>query len=72
MDARSLARLYAVLATGGEVDGVRLAVGGLDRRVEHAPSRQNDRYDGRDFRIALGYIKASSWYRDGTDRRHVR
>lgn len=65
MDARSLAKLYALLANGGEIEGVRL----LSREsiVDWSTVRvaQNDRYDGRDFRIALGYISSSSWYRMG-------
>ena len=65
MDARSLARLYALLANGGEVDGVRLLSAESIAEWGRVRVEQNDRYDGRDFRIALGYIGSSSWYRMG-------
>jgi CubicO group peptidase (beta-lactamase class C family) len=69
MDARSLARLYAVLANGGEVDGVKLL---SPESIEDWSTIRVDRrdlYDGRDFRIALGYISSSSWYRMGPGAR---
>lgn len=64
-DARSLARLYALLANGGELDGVRLVSESSVAEWSRLRVDQNDRYDGRDFRIALGYIKTSSWYAMG-------
>jgi CubicO group peptidase (beta-lactamase class C family) len=65
MDARSLARLYALLANGGELDGVRLVSEASVAEWGSLQVDQKDRYDGRDFRIALGFIKSSSWYRMG-------
>jgi len=65
MDARSLARLYAVLANGGELDGVSLLSPRSIGEWSAIRVDQKDLYDGRDFRIALGYIGSSSWYRMG-------
>ncbi len=65
MDARSLAKLYALLANGGEIDGVRLVSPASISEWSRVRVEQNDLYDGRDFRIALGYISSSSWYRMG-------
>jgi CubicO group peptidase (beta-lactamase class C family) len=65
MDARSLARLYALLANGGELDGVRLLSPSSIAEWGRVRVEQKDLYDGRDFRIALGYIASSSWYRMG-------
>jgi CubicO group peptidase (beta-lactamase class C family) len=65
MDARSLARLYALLANGGELDGVELL---SPRTIEDWSTirvDQKDLYDGRDFRVALGYISTMSWYEIG-------
>jgi CubicO group peptidase (beta-lactamase class C family) len=64
-DARSLARLYALLANGGEVDGHRLLSPDAIAEWSRIRVAQNDLYDGRDFRIGLGYIGSSSWYRMG-------
>src|SRR4029077_11153316 len=72
MDARSLARLYALLANGGEIDGIRLVSGDSIREWSRVRIDQNDRYDGRDFRIALGYIASSSWYRIGAREKAFR
>jgi CubicO group peptidase (beta-lactamase class C family) len=69
MDARSLARLYAVLANGGELDGVSLLSPISIEEWSTIRVDQKDLYDGRDFRIALGYIGSSSWYRMGLGRR---
>jgi CubicO group peptidase (beta-lactamase class C family) len=69
MDARSLARLYAVLANGGEVDGVKLLSPESIEDWSTIRVDQRDLYDGRDFRIALGYISSSSWYRMGPGAR---
>jgi CubicO group peptidase (beta-lactamase class C family) len=65
MDARSLARLYAVLANGGEVDGLKFLSSDSISTWSRIRVDQNDLYDGREFRIALGYIGSSSWYRMG-------
>ncbi|MGZ4336959.1 MAG: serine hydrolase domain-containing protein [Gaiellaceae bacterium] len=65
MNARSLARLYALLANGGELDGVRLLSPATIEDWGTVRVDQNDLYDGRDFRVALGYISSSSWYRMG-------
>lgn len=65
MDARSLARLYAVLANGGELDGIRLVPADSIEEWSRLRVDQKDRYDDRDFRIGLGYIRSSSWYRMG-------
>ena len=65
MDARSLARLYALLANGGELDGVRLVPAESIEEWSRLRVDQKDRYDGRDFRIGLGYIRSSSWYAMG-------
>jgi CubicO group peptidase (beta-lactamase class C family) len=65
MDARSLARLYGLLANGGELDGVKLL--SQETIEDWATIRvdQDDLYDGRDFRVALGYISTMSWYEIG-------
>jgi len=65
MDARSLARLYALLANGGELDGLKLL--SPETIDDWATIRvdRNDLYDGRDFRVALGYISTMSWYEIG-------
>src|SRR5262249_7691505 len=60
MDARSLARLYALLANGGEIDGVRLLSPASIAEWSRVRVEEDDRYDGRDFHIALGYIASSS------------
>lgn len=65
MDARSLARLYGLLANGGELDGVRLVSPASIEEWSRVRVAENDLYDGRDFRIARGYIASSSWYRMG-------
>lgn len=65
MDARSLARLYALLANGGELDGVRLVSEASVADWSRLRVDDRDCLDGRDFRIALGYIKSSSWYEMG-------
>lgn len=65
MDARSLARLYALLACGGELDGIQLLSPASVAEWGTLQVDQTDRYDGRNFRIALGYIKSSAWYRMG-------
>jgi CubicO group peptidase (beta-lactamase class C family) len=54
-NARSLARMYAVLANGGELDGARILPGS---RIDRATVLQTDAIDGRfktATRKALGY-----------------
>lgn len=53
--ARSLARMYAMLANGGELDGVRLVSRDTVRRVGQVQTRQSDRVVFLPMHWRLGY-----------------
>jgi CubicO group peptidase (beta-lactamase class C family) len=57
-DARSLARLYALLANGGELDGVRLLSERTVNRANTVQSRRRDRVVPFPMHWRLGYHRA--------------
>jgi CubicO group peptidase (beta-lactamase class C family) len=57
-DARSLARLYALLANGGELDGVRLLSQRTVNRANTVQSRRRDRVVPFPMHWRLGYHRA--------------
>ncbi|MBW2286874.1 MAG: beta-lactamase family protein [Deltaproteobacteria bacterium] len=57
-DARSLARLYALLANGGELDGVRLLSERTVNRANTIQSRRRDRVVPFPMHWRLGYHRA--------------
>jgi CubicO group peptidase (beta-lactamase class C family) len=64
-DARSLARFYALLANGGELDGVRLVSSeSIDRHTEVIVDTQDTLW-GTHFRVGLGYMRSCGWYQMG-------
>ena len=61
-DARSLARLYGLLANKGELDGVRLvSPESIDRHTEVVVDEQDSLW-GTHFRVGLGYMRSCGWY----------
>ena len=64
-DARSLARLYALLANGGELDGIRLvSAESIDRHTAVIIDEEDSLW-GTHFRVALGYMRSCGWYQMG-------
>jgi CubicO group peptidase (beta-lactamase class C family) len=64
-DARSLARFYALLANGGELDGVRLVSReSIDRHTTVVVDDQDSLW-GTHFRVGLGYMRSCGWYQMG-------
>ena len=58
-DARSVARMYAMLAAGGELDGVRIV--SEDSVIAHAAEQASgtDSIFGGESRVALGYGRST-------------
>jgi CubicO group peptidase (beta-lactamase class C family) len=64
-DARSLARFYALLANGGELDGIRLvSPESIERHTEVIVDEQDSLW-GTHFRVGLGYMRSCGWYQMG-------
>lgn len=59
--ARSLARLYAMMANDGEIDGVRLMSPGRVYRISHVHSRKIDKVVPIPMHWRLGYHRVFSW-----------
>lgn len=55
-NARALARIYAALARGGELEGVRLLGPDAIERLREEQSRGHDRVLGVDTRFGLGFL----------------
>jgi CubicO group peptidase (beta-lactamase class C family) len=61
-DARSLARIYGLLANKGELDGVRLvSPESIDQHTEVVVDEQDSLW-GTHFRVGLGYMRSCGWY----------
>jgi CubicO group peptidase (beta-lactamase class C family) len=61
-DARGLAKMYALLANGGELDGVRLVSQESIARHTEVAVDAIDQLWGTHFRIGLGYMRSCGWY----------
>ena len=58
-DARSVARMYAMLAGGGELDGVRIVSKASIVAHSAEQARGTDAVFGGDSRVALGYGRST-------------
>jgi len=59
-DARSIARVYALLAAGGEIDGVRLLSAVTVRRAMEEQHNMVEQVMGRQYHQALGFLRNSA------------
>ncbi|MGD8605785.1 MAG: serine hydrolase domain-containing protein [Myxococcales bacterium] len=62
--ARSLAKMYAALSMGGEIDGVRLVSKNIIRKAAEVQTKRADRVIGYPLHWKLGYHRADAFLMD--------